>query len=180
MFTKNWYRIESVPFRTNNFTAVTLGMVNFNNTTISGSYTAAATQSLTANQNYAPYIGRLTTAASLGYTITGVIIGSGTTPPTIDDYRLENRITLSGITATGSVSTESDGDGAAVTSLLTIVNNSGQEITIGECGLFTNNGSSGDAYCALIERTVLDSPITIPNGGVGQLTYTVRMRYPTA
>ena len=34
-------------------------------------------------------------------------------------------------------------------------------------------------YPYLIERTVLESPITIPaNGGVGQVTYKIRMDYP--
>ena len=180
MFTKNWYRIESIPFHDSGYTAKSIGMVNFNNAAISGSYASAANQSLLSKNNYCPYIGRLTTNASLGYEVTGVIIGSGTTPPTIDDYKLENRITLSGITSSGSVSTTSDDGGITLISVLTIANNSGQEITIGECGIFTNNGSTGDAYCALIERTVLESPITIPAGGVGQVTYTIRMNHITA
>ena len=30
-----------------------------------------------------------------------------------------------------------------------------------------------------VERTVLETPVTIPAGGVGQVTYTIRMNYPT-
>lgn len=60
---------------------------------------------------------------------------------------------------------------------MTITNNNETDITIGEVGIVYQTGSS---YSVLFERTVLESPITIPAGGVGQVTYTIRMNYPTA
>ena len=64
-------------------------------------------------------------------------------------------------------------EGSAV---LTITNNNATDITIGEVGIVYQ----GSNTAALLERTVLDSPITIPAGGVSQITYTIRMNYPTA
>lgn len=108
----------------------------------------------------------------------GICLGAGTTPPTVDDYTLESMIT-SGFSCV--VATSLDEDNNAVWTI-TINNTSKASITIGEVG-YRSYGyfgeNTGTAYY-LYERTVLDSPITIEPGGVGQVTYTIRMNYPTA
>lgn len=104
-----------------------------------------------------------------------IIIGSGTTPPTVDDYKLESQIT-SGIT--GSIASKFSDEGLLVFTL-TLNNTSSADITIGEvgyaAGVPTSSSSSGAA--ALLERTVLDEPITIPAGGVGQILYTFGLEF---
>ena len=108
----------------------------------------------------------------------GIYLGSGTTPATLDDHKMESMIT-SGLVC--SVATSLDDNNDAVNNI-TITNNTNADITIGEVG------TGGYAYCGqessywnvlLMDRTVLDSPVTIPAGGVGQITYTIRMNYPT-
>lgn len=109
----------------------------------------------------------------------GVVIGTGTQPPTIDDYCLSGDL-ISSYTSSASFSDEYDENGAYGTTLFTITNTGTKAFTIGEIGLISGLNGSGSSYKALLERTVLETPITIEPGGVGQITYTLRMNYPTA
>lgn len=108
----------------------------------------------------------------------GICLGSGTTPPTLDDYKLEAFIT-SGLSVSLSKAFDANNN---VTWTITASNTSDQPITIGEVGVqgvvyMGNNG--GNAAYVIFDRTVLESPITIEPGGVGQVTYTIRLNYPT-
>ena len=108
----------------------------------------------------------------------GILIGSGATPPTLDDYRLEAQIT-SGMTASNSRGFDENGNPYTI---ITLTNASDKAITVREIGVvgsgYYNAGSSGSKN-VLLDRTILESPITIEPGGVGQITYTIRMNYPT-
>lgn len=105
----------------------------------------------------------------------GVCFGNGTTPPTENDHCMEgDLLTNYGCSQTYEFSKDS------ITFTYTITNNGSDPFTISEVGLlgyaYVGNGnyryySSG----ILLDRTLLESPITIPAGGVGQLTYTIRM-----
>ena len=116
-----------------------------------------------------------TTTAGYG----GVVIGTGTQPPTIDDYCLSGDL-ISSYTSSASFTRDFDENGAFGTTLFTITNTGTKAFTIGEVGLIAGMNSNGSSYKALLERTVLETPITIEPGGVGQITYTLRMNYPTA
>ena len=108
----------------------------------------------------------------------GIIIGKGTTPPTLDDYYLEFQIT-SGLTTSNSRGIDENGNPYT---LITMANATNKAITVGEVGIIASvyYGTNGYTCYALLDRTVLESPITIEAGGVGQITYTLRMNYPTA
>lgn len=111
----------------------------------------------------------------------GVWFGSGNTPTTLDDYCLSgSRVTT--FKAVTSLDRSVDEDGMTCTATYTITNTASEPITIAEIGLVAKRSVSGSGNGAhlLLERTVLDSPLTIPAGGVGQVTYTIRMNYPTA
>lgn len=111
----------------------------------------------------------------------GVIFGTGSTPPSIDDYCLSGEI-VTGFNWTVSVNkTESD-SGVSVKAIYTITNGNSESITIREVALMSslNGNYIGEAYCGLIERTVLDTPVTIPAGGIGQVEYTITFKYPWA
>ena len=111
----------------------------------------------------------------------GVIFGTGSTPPSIDDYCLSGEI-VTGFNWTANVNkTESD-SGVSVKAIYTITNTISESITIREVALMSalHGAYNGAAYCGLIERTVLDNPVTIPAGGVGQVVYTITFNYPTA
>lgn len=110
----------------------------------------------------------------------GVRFGSGSTPATIDDIALESVIT-SGLTISASVGTQVvDDNGITMPWIYTITNSSAKDITIAEIGLwgYINHGTSAMEN-ALLERTVLDEPVTIPAGGIGMVTYSIRYKYPT-
>jgi hypothetical protein len=108
------------------------------------------------------------------------VVGRGTTPATLDDYALENMI-RSGLTCTVSTAVDEDNDAVYK---LTLTNTSSEDITIGEVGIhcqcYWGNNSSAYTCWALLERTVLDTPITIPAGGLGVIDYTIKLNPPTA
>lgn len=130
-----------------------------------------------SNNYYGPYIGDLQKYENYG---AGVFLGSGTTPPTKDDYTWAGQL-VTGYDYTVAVSNGTDDEGVYTTAVYTITNNNTQPITIGEICLFgIPGGSSDSSYKCLYERTVLESPVTIEAGGVGQVTYTLRADFPTA
>lgn len=109
---------------------------------------------------------------------TGVyyILGRGTTPATVDDYNLEDMIT-SGLSCSWAIAVDEDKDAIHK---LTLTSTSNEDITIGEIGIAGNVNVAGNWYSVLLERTVLDSPITIPAGGLGVIDYAVKVPIPTA
>lgn len=109
----------------------------------------------------------------------GVIIGTGTTPATIDDYKLAGDM-ITTFTYSKSVTITHDDDKTTITALYTITNTGSAAFTIGEIGLMAASYSkTAESYKCLVERTVLDSPVTIEAGGVGQVTYTISAEMPT-
>lgn len=94
-------------------------------------------------------------------TLSGVMFGSDPTPVSYKDYRLGSPI--SGLTVSAEVTKENYSN--EIVALYTITNNTGNDVTIAEVGLSWN--------WALLDRTVLENPITIPSGSIGQLTYTI-------
>lgn len=112
-----------------------------------------------------------------------VFFGDGDTTPTPNDYNLAGYMfTATDIDVTASVKTVVDDDGVATTGTYTITNKTDAEITIREVCVRARcmYAASSSSYTHfMLDRTVLDSPVTIPAGGVGQVTYTIRMNYPT-
>ena len=111
----------------------------------------------------------------------GVIFGTGNTPPTIDDTTLSGNL-VSGFSYNSNVSAEHGADSVTLTALYTVTNNNAEAITISEVAIIANlkNNDSLAMYKALLDRTVLDTPVTIPAGGVGQVEYTITFNLPTA
>ena len=114
----------------------------------------------------------------------GTFFGSGNTAPTIDDYKLSGSV-IQNITYSYVLNNSFNEDGSAgeASVTYTITNNNEHEITIGEIGLFceaywSTAYNKYTHFFFMLERTALETPITIPAGGVGQVTYTIRMNYP--
>jgi hypothetical protein len=107
----------------------------------------------------------------------GVYFGTGSTPATKNDYKLESPIT-SGLSITnpgGTSVDESNGRYTYVVPFL-VKNTSEVEVNIWEIGVFgeTIYYKSSGAYNVqnvLFERTVLSEPITIAPGEVKVVTY---------
>jgi hypothetical protein len=127
--------------------------------------------------NYAGYMGYIT--ANIG-SATGTIIGTGTTPPALDDYCLSGTM-ITAFTSSSNISKGSDEQGDYLEALHTITNTGSEPFTIGEIGLVGRSSNATNASSRfLFERTVLDEPVTIPAGGVGQVTHKIRMIFPVA
>lgn len=117
----------------------------------------------------------------------GVCFGDGTTEPTVEDVCLSGvqhtSISKANTLITFNYSTEDNGD-FVLTAVYTITNTLANDITIAEVGLAAKGSYFYGGYNyhvpILVEHSLLEIPITIPAGGVGQVTYTIRMNYPTA
>ena len=106
----------------------------------------------------------------------GVSFGIGTTPANATDYKLENSLPSTQISVSVpsavSFSRENTYDEYSVT--FGVTNITTATITISEVGLIA---APQTAYPVLVDRTVLDTPVTIPAGQSKQITYTIRFNY---
>ena len=106
--------------------------------------------------------------------------GDGDATPTINDYYLSGNL-ITGIVSSTSTVRKPNG----VEKRFTVTNNNSNEIIIkeicyfGPAGWKSDLGSSSGSVL-LLDRTVLDTPVTIPAGGVGQVVYTITFNYPWA
>ena len=105
----------------------------------------------------------------------GVYFGTGAVAPSFDDYTFSGDI-IHTAQATPTVNTVNLDNGKAITGVYTITNTGAEEITIREVGLVWAERK----YRILLDRTVLDTPVTIPAGGIGQVVYTITLNLPTA
>ena len=107
----------------------------------------------------------------------GIIIGTGTTPPTVNDYKLENQIT-SGFGSTTSFpnSVSAVYNAKGIVSCCTITNSSQTDnLVINEIGYIK---SRAGYWNILYDRIVLDTPITIAPGATKTIEYRLNMPKP--
>lgn len=113
------------------------------------------------NTNSNPY----NSAVSTGRLNVLICVGSGTTPPTIDDTKLENAIL--DLTFLGGASTLSR---TTTTVTTTWQNNTGAPITINELGIHCSpdlNGTSNNVIKSpfvILTRSVLEQPVVMQDG----------------
>lgn len=108
----------------------------------------------------------------------GVALGSGDTPVTEDDYTLDNQIlNLTGNYSSADPSVEYV-DGVLISYIQYTINNPTEnDVIIREVGKFvtayadTTAGVSGNTYRVLVDRRVLETPITVPAGQSAILRY---------
>lgn len=171
MFTKNWYKLIAAK--------ISGDYANFVFTKIDGNIVSKSSISgdilISVEGSYYSTPSMVRMQASSGKS--GVVIGTGNTPPTLDDYKLSGD-TISTFEYSTIITKETDETGTTVSAVYTITNTGDSEFTIREIGIYADPiANAGSNFC-LFERTVLESPVTIPAGGVGQTTYTIRMNYP--
>ena len=109
----------------------------------------------------------------------GVSFGAGTSPATAQDYKLAAPITTGlSIIFPKSLTYAKGASFEDVAVTYGVTNISSSEITISEIGLVATIFVSGNLYnSVLVDRTVLDTPVTIPAGESKQITYTIRFNY---
>lgn len=105
-----------------------------------------------------------------------VEFGNGTTPATVNDYKLESEITT-GISVSSQDVTTTEQTDSYILWTATFGVKASVETTISEIGLFSHVYTTSGNLTALVDRTVLDTPITIPAGQSKQITYTIRFNY---
>lgn len=112
----------------------------------------------------------------------GIVVGTGTTPPTEDDYILENRITsgLTGTDPTKKNDVDSNGN-PYIEFVFTLRNTTETDITVHEIGYAQNiyasttlGGTDSNSYTLLFDRTVLETPVTVPANGTAAIKYTLK------
>jgi hypothetical protein len=116
------------------------------------------------------------------YNNPGIWVGSGLTPPTPADYCLESRITsgMSGAVQIDNTYLDANGN-PQLKMIVTLTNTGSTSITVGEIGFFQNvqmannaSGSGSSSNLVMIDRTVLNTPVTIPAGESAAITYTLK------
>jgi len=111
----------------------------------------------------------------------GIYFGTGTTPPAMSDYNLESPI-LDGTLSSSSTASPQKGfeqDHARIYATHEVTNNSTSDVTVTEVGVFgAVNASSTSVF--MIDRTVLNTPITIPAGQSRSITVAIQFDYPEA
>jgi len=106
----------------------------------------------------------ITSSSSL-YQNVNIICGSGNTQPTEDDYCLELPLALSYVSRGYNPLKNENNNYIGRQLIKTWQNNTGSSVTINEIGAFVNVGTSSIASNQiLIERTVLETPVTVANG----------------
>ena len=137
---------------------------------------------------YYPYHTKVSIQAALSSVKTdlarytsGVLFGTGDTPASLDDYKLAGAV-IQNIAASIHKTYSYSEAQPSLKALYTITNNNEAAITIKEVALNLqfDYSSNGNSTGCVIDRTVLDTPVTIPAGGVGQVEYTITFTLPTA
>ena len=179
MFTRNWYKTLASAITRNS----AKNFVNVNGEEkglYSGNSKGNISLGSDTGSSETAYIGRLVQTYN-GYG--GVRLGTGDTPATVNDYKLSGNL-ITGYNFTVKIETQNSAESDKITATYTITNTSSSEITIKEVGIVAKMGNTTSTaqiqHMGLLERTVLDTPVTIPAGGVGQVVYTITFNYPTA
>lgn len=169
MITKNFEKFMSTVLEGGNFTPP--GLIPIKNTQGVDKYLSFRTAGFPATTNVNVVFN----------TSAGIHLGTGNTPSTENDYQLESQIT-SGLSASSTTNTyglDTNGN-PYVKYLFTVSNTTNSDIVISEIGYAQNFyasssiGGSASAYTFLIDRTVLDTPVTVPANDSAALKYTLK------
>lgn len=112
--------------------------------------------------------------SSFSGTYVVLCLGTGTTPVTVNDYKLETIIdtNLSLYSNSRAQSAVVDGDNnkitKKITSIFSVKNTGTADIEVSEAGLFFQvyTSSSSNYSPVMMHREVFDSPVTIPAGSI--------------
>ncbi len=104
------------------------------------------------------------------------VVGSGTTPVTADDYKVEKEI-VSGLACEAVTSTVDEATHTVVFRK-TLRNTSEKDITISEVGLTGAVRANSTVSQALIYREVLQTPVTIAPGESATIRMAIEHSYP--
>lgn len=179
MFTRNWYKFLAKTIE-HSKKSITVKNLKNEDQTISSMHEPAIDFGYEDSNNESQVCSLLTFSKNIatGYRA-GIVFGNGDTPVTYDDYTLAGT-QFTTFTGTKSLAIDVTEDKTTYTALYTLTNTGESPFTIKEIGLIGKTTStSSNSYLCLLERTLLDEPITIEPQGVGQVTYTITFNFPT-
>ena len=112
----------------------------------------------------------------------GVSFGTGNTPASISDYALGSILGNTQISvSTPSAVSYSRGDAFdEYSASFGVTNKTDEAITVSEVGLTAKTHPNFDNAYVLVDRTVLDAPVTIPAHQTKHIAYTIRFNYGDA
>ena len=173
MFTRNWYKALAAHFA--GVGSSVKQCINVNgNMSQCASNTNGVSIKLLGTGNSPSLEKACTSLISGGY---GVAFGTGTTPPTVDDIKLSGDF-ITGLSCSAATSYDWQDGYVDFIGIYTLTNTTAADITIGEVALMCS--TSQYDYPVMFERTVLDTPVTIPAGGIGVIDYSIKLPIPTA
>ena len=108
----------------------------------------------------------------------GVWYGTGNTPASIDDYKLEAAITdgsLSAKAGSSALVASVEADCVRISGPHSITNVTSKDIAISEIGCLGQIESGGNSF--LLDHTVLETPIVIPAGKTVALEYVIKFPF---
>lgn len=182
MILNNYYKfVGAFAVKGNGYrTASKLRLVNFAGDTSTNTYNVTNTYYLFTTNTSDKQVSMARVSKSWTASQTGIALGSGTTPPTINDYCLENALIDQSISSYSASVTVNESDNS-VKNLITVQNTGSSAITIAEVGLWglDNTTSASISNRFLFERSVLDTPVVIQPGGAGVIEYTISFTPPT-
>lgn len=100
-----------------------------------------------------------------------MLVGTGSTSPTLDDYKLESQIELT----SGVDACRMDANSSIITLTREFINNTGAPVTINEVGVYNVSCDRYTSNIFLIGREVLDEPVIIDNGKSYTFSYFIDM-----
>ena len=158
---------------TKNFYALMRTALGRTSSTVTSIENTTGTVSMNSSNWYGVF-GSMNCYETNGYQY--VRFGSGTTPATVNDYKLESLID-SGITVAHPNIVTTEQTDSYISWTVTFGVSASVEITISEIGLIAKAYRPNGEIDTLVDRTVLDTPVTIPAGQSKQITYTIRFNY---
>lgn len=119
-----------------------------------------------------------------GDTTKGIVIGTGNTPPSIDDYNLEAKIPHG--TGAGKMEYQAQADtvsettatGWRTTLVRQFYNKSGASIYVAETGIIGELALAAVTWKCLLCRNVHDPAVEVPDTGILTVTYTIETTQP--
>lgn len=135
----------------------------------SGNFNSYFSVRINGNSNYGGGFANVKTG-NPGANGGGVYFGDGTKEPTIDDYTLSGN----GITNISASVAVKDVEEGVMKATYLITNNGESAVTISEVAMFCCYNYEYSCN-AMIDRTLLDSPVTIEPGGIGEVTYVMKI-----
>lgn len=107
---------------------------------------------------------------------TGMFLGKGTTPPTSDDYKLEDIIEYSdtGMSVISTALSSAPDDDTLLSYTFTVKNNGSDPVTIGEIGMISNTNLYNNRVIFLWARDTIE-PVVMQPGEIRAFNLTVRL-----